>query len=434
MTDFQTVLSRCQSCVAGLMAGALYCTHCGLALADPCTAATRRLSIDQARDLWGAGERSPHGPFEVKLAADERPVLWQSDGRSPILLTARGEHAFIYRLLFDQEAVRLEIVIADLNYENLRAVCVTPSGVFAVDGTGLTAARQDPSGGWMLSSSILPSNSHIVGLAADSRGRLHALVVIGDQLRLYGGRGMTRLGLAASGPSGDYGGWYDLSVAATGAVMFWGGGNIGRVELDRRRIIVEVDDRAPDQSLKLKDRGEHIALRGAALASPQGAVPAVAKTASGWGLLSAAQGRFFEAPPELARPMAVTGLAGDCAVLLGRAGPTLARMDGSGHLAAIPTGGWGRDVPTACALAAIDGDVLALINSGASADAYLLRADDARRSLALVGAAHFEMGRRAMAAPTPISSLPPLALAGGVAVGMMLDNLSVWLAPWAEAT
>lgn len=433
MTDFQTVLSRCESCGAGIAPGALFCTRCGFGFADPAKTPPRRLAVDQARSLWGSGGVSAHGPFEIVMASDERPVLWRSDGLSPVLLTSRGARAVIYRLVIEAAGVRPEVVISDLVYETLRALVVTPSGIFAVDGGGMTAARQDPAGGWILNSAILPMRASVMGLASDCHGRLNALVLLGDQFRLYAGRGMTALRLVASGPATDYRGWFDLAISADGAAVFWGGGVLGRIDTARGHILTDPDPRAPSQPLSLNDRGEDLSLHGGAVASAQGATPVSAQTPTGWGLLSATAGRFCEARDDLVAPLAVTGLGGDCSVLFGPAGPTLARIDGGGPLTAIPTGGWGRDVPAAGALAALDDDVLALVNTGSSTDAFLLRTDGAQRSLGLVGSAHFDVGRRAVAAPTPIGSLPPLALAGGVAVGMMLEQLTLWLAPWAEA-
>ena len=429
MTDFQTVLSRCDSCGAGKAPGALFCTHCGLGFGDPADLPPRRLDVDEARTAWGSGGRGLHGPFEAPMGSDERPILWRGDGRFPMLLTARGDLAVIYQLVLGAEGLQPRVVIADLVYETLRGVSVTPSGVFAADPSGLTAARPDRDGAWSLDSGLLPDGADVRGLAADAHGQVHVLVKLGDQLRLYAGRGMTVLRETARGEAGAYAGWHDLAVGPDGDILVWGGGRLGRRRAGKDEIDFEPDARAPDLALSLNDRGEDPGLHGAATPSAQGATPVTAATPSGWGLLSPALGRFSEAPADLARPLAVTGLDDDSSVLFGPDGPTLARSDGP-VLTAIPTGGWGRDTPVGGALGVLDDDILAVITTGGSTDAFLLRTDVARRSLALSGAAHFDAGRRAMAAPTPVSSLPPLALAGGVAVGMIQDHLTVWLAPW----
>lgn len=388
--------------------------------------------MDEARTAWGAGGRGAHGPFEVPMESDERPILWRGNGRYPVLLTARGARAVLYQLVIDAEGVQPQIVIADLVYEGLRGVCVTPAGVFAADATGLTASRPDRLDMWSLDSGLLPEGADIRGMAADAAGRVHILVRQADRLKLFSGRGMTALREQASGPAGDLAGWCELAVSPAGDALVWGGGRIGRRSAGSAEIVFEADARAPDLALFLNDRGEDTSLHGAAVPSAAGVTPVAAIGAAGWGLLAPAQGRFAEAPGDLARPLAVTGLSDDACVLFGPEGPTLARADGP-VLTPIPAGGWGRDQPAGGALGVLDEDILAILTTGGSTDAYLLRTDGARRSLALSAAAHFDAGRRVMAAPTPVSSLPPLALEGGVAVALIQDHLTLWLAPWTEA-
>jgi hypothetical protein len=431
VTDFLTVLSACESCGSTLAPGARFCTRCGYGFPDRSTLPPRVLDMDAARTSWGSGGVSAWGPFELPLASDERPMLWTSDDRSPFLLTARGARGVVYRLALSPAGVRADLVISDLSFEDLRHVCVTPSGVFAVDDSGLTAARSDGGAGWILNSQILPQDVSVVGMARGPHGHLMALAKSGDHLRLYAGRGMTQLKLQASGPAPEADGWLDMAVDERGSLAFWGSGVLGRME--GNRLVLQPDARAPQQPLSLNDRGSALTLHGAARPSRQGACPVSADCPAGWGLVSAAAGCFVEAPEDLKAPLSVTGLGDDASVLLRASGPpTLARIDSpSAPLTAIPMGGWGRDVPIGGAVSALDDAVLGLLSTGASSDAFLLRTDEARKSLGLASRAHFDVGRRS--APSPIPSLPPLALIGGVAVGMVMDQLTIWLAPWSQS-
>jgi hypothetical protein len=389
--------------------------------------------MDAARGSWGSGGVSAWGPFDLPLASDERPLLWTSDDRSPILLTARGARAVIYRLALSSAGVRSDLIMSDLSFEDLRHICVTPTGIFAVDDGGLTAARGDGGSGWILNSQILPHDVSVVGMARAPAGQLQVLARAGDQLRLYGGRGMTQLRLLAQGPAPTGEGWLDMAIDETGALAFWGSGAFGLLDRRGGRLVLNHDARAPMQPLSLNERGSALSLHGAARPSRQGICPVSADCAAGWGLISAREGCFVEAPEDLKGPLAVTGLGPDAAVLLRAAGPpTLARIDStSAPLTAIAMGGWGRDVPVGGAVGALDDAVLSLVSTGSSSDAFLLRTDEARKSLGLASRAHFDVGRRS--APSPIPSLPPLALAGGVAVGMVMDQLTIWLAPWLPA-
>jgi hypothetical protein len=413
--------------------GARFCTRCGFGFADPAGRAPRALAMDTARAAWGSAGTGAHGPFELPLSSDERPILWKTDDRSPVLLTSRGVRGILYRLAISPSGVRADTVISDLDYDSLRNVCVTQAGVFAIDDGGLTAARSDRGSGWILNSAILPDGASAVGIARDRAGQIGVLARQGDQLRLYGGRGMSALRLIAGAPAPSYQGWFDLALGPGGEALFWGGGMLGRLDAKSGRLVMEADSRAPEQPLSLDKRGATSSLHGAAKPSRRGAVPVAAECASGWGLLSAVDGVFVEAAADLARPLAVSGLGEDAAVLFGPTGPTLVRIDSAtGPLTTIPIGGWGRDVPSAGALGVLDEAILAVVTAAGSTDGFLLRTDSAQRSLGLAGAAHFDVGRRGMTAPMPIASLPPLPLIGGVVVGMMMDQLTLWLAPWTE--